>query len=138
MKFIRRTVGLCKDCGHTWYMDSNLQADSVGCFTGIVYLFLLIFALALIPVFVTIWALRNKDLKSEWKCGIIFGIWILWIILAIVSLKYDAAHNASNNNSEAISKYEENYSKTYEDIVQTEVFTKDEQIQNLTSNYLNL
>lgn len=74
---IHRTVGFCKDCGHTWFSDDGAQTKKRKTWLwvlGWIFIF---------PVPLTILMVRNKSMKPVLKYGIIAVGWIVYLLIAL-------------------------------------------------------
>lgn len=75
---VRSTVGICRDCGYTWYTDSgatNVKKRKTWLWVlGWVFIF---------PLPLTILLLRKKEMKSVSKYGVIAVAWLVYLIIAI-------------------------------------------------------
>ncbi len=95
-RVIRRTVGFCKDCGHTWYTDSDTfttQATEIVKKTNPLVWWILgwIFFFPA-PVMVLIW--RKKNTWKVWlKVLITVVFWVLFFVIGSLG------ENGSSNNS---------------------------------------
>lgn len=82
MKVVHSTIGMCKDCGHTWAAEGNSE-DKTGRKTWLWVLgWIFIF-----PIPLTILLLRKKEMKPAWKYGIIAAAWIIYILLMIFAAR---------------------------------------------------
>ncbi|MBR5948300.1 MAG: zinc ribbon domain-containing protein [Clostridia bacterium] len=75
---VRNTVGICNDCGFTWYTNenaSNNRSKTWPWVLGWIFIF---------PVPVTILMLRKKDMKPALKYGVIAAAWLIFILLALL------------------------------------------------------
>lgn len=90
---IHRTVGLCKDCGNTWYADvtdtPKKKRKTWLWVLGWIFLF---------PVPLTILMLRKKDMKPAVKYGIIAAAWIVYIIIGATGNSDNSADTSTTNN----------------------------------------
>lgn len=75
-RVIHRTVGLCKDCGETWYADDAPVKKSNTWLWVLGWIFIF-------PVPLTILMLRKKDMNKVLKYGIIAVAWIVYIAIAL-------------------------------------------------------
>lgn len=75
-KIVHKTVGVCNDCGHTWYpdVDEPKKRKTWLWVLGWVFIF---------PVPLTILMLRKKDMKPAIKYGIIAAAWIIYLIIGL-------------------------------------------------------
>lgn len=76
LQVVRKTVGVCKNCGYTWYTDVSYQApkknNMVWWVLGWIFFF---------PIPLTILILRNKRMKPAIKYTLVALLWILFIIV---------------------------------------------------------
>ncbi|MFQ9515978.1 MAG: hypothetical protein ACLRZ9_09135 [Eubacterium sp.] len=96
-KVIHRTVGVCKDCGNTWYADTSTIQEPQERKT---WLWVLGW-ICIFPLPLTILLLRKKDMKPALKYGIIVAAWLIYIIIGL----FGNSNNASTSvdrNTEAI------------------------------------
>ena len=104
------TVGFCKDCGYTWYTNTNIGNkrkkrsiwQTILWVLGWIYIF---------PVPMTILLLRKKDIKNTLKYGIIAAGWLVYIIFFVIV-------SASSGKNDGNSKVENQTESLME--VQTE------------------
>ena len=75
-KIVHKTVGVCNDCGHTWYpqVDEPKKRKTWLWVLGWIFIF---------PVPLTILMLRKKDMKPAIKYGIIAAGWIIYLIIGL-------------------------------------------------------
>ena len=80
---VHKTVGICNDCGYTWYpnVDEPKKRKTWLWVLGWVFIF---------PVPLTILMLRKKDMKPVLKYGIIAAAWIVYLLIGL-------GGNSSNN-----------------------------------------
>ena len=80
---VHKTVGICNDCGYTWYpnVDEPKKRKTWLWVLGWVFIF---------PVPLTILMLRKKDMKPALKYGIIAAAWIVYLLIGL-------GGNSSNN-----------------------------------------
>lgn len=74
---VRRTVGVCKDCGYTWYTAGQAPAKKSNTWLwvlGWIFIF---------PVPLTILMLRKKDMHPALKYGIIAVGWIVYLLIGL-------------------------------------------------------
>ena len=73
-KIVHKTVGVCNDCGYTWYLDvvEPKKRKTWLWVLGWIFIF---------PVPLTILMLRKKDMKPAIKYGIIAAAWIIYLII---------------------------------------------------------
>lgn len=96
---VHRTVGVCKDCGNTWFADGGATAPEKKRKTWLWVLgWIFIF-----PVPTTILMLRRKDMKPALKYGIIAAAWIIYLIIGF-SGKPDATTNTTPTNMTEITQ----------------------------------
>ena len=106
-KIIHRTVGFCKDCGHTWYPEGTENASKKSKTWLWVLGWIFIF-----PVPLTILLLRKKDMKPALKYGIIAASWIVFLLLG-----------AGDRSSQSRNTPELNQPVSQQDILVTEQVT---------------
>ena len=82
-KIVHKTVGVCNDCGYTWYLDVAEPKKRKTWLWVLGWIFIF-------PVPLTILMLRKKDMKPAVKYGIIAAAWILYLIIGF-------GRNSSNN-----------------------------------------
>lgn len=90
---VHRTVGLCKDCGYTWYTDAPTQPTKKKRRT---WLWVLGW-LCIFPVPLTILMLRKKHLNPIVKYGVIAAGWLLFLI---IGMSGNADSNTANTPNE--------------------------------------
>lgn len=73
---VHKTVGICNDCGNTWYInaDEPQKRRTWLWVLGWVFIF---------PVPLTILMLRKKDMKPVLKYGIIAAAWIVYLLIGL-------------------------------------------------------
>jgi len=74
---VRRTVGVCKDCGYTWYVAGQAPQQKSKTWLwvlGWIFIF---------PVPLTILMLRKKDMHPALKYGIIAVGWIVYLFIGL-------------------------------------------------------
>ena len=72
--FIYKTVGLCKDCGNTWFTNSEQPKQRKTWLWVLGWIFIF-------PVPLTILLLRKKDMNAILKYGLIALAWIVYLII---------------------------------------------------------
>ena len=82
-KIVHKTVGVCSDCGYTWYLDVAEPKKRKTWLWVLGWIFIF-------PVPLTILMLRKKDMKPAVKYGIIAAAWVLYLIIGF-------GRNSSNN-----------------------------------------
>ena len=82
-KIVHKTVGVCSDCGYTWYLDVAEPKKRKTWLWVLGWIFIF-------PVPLTILMLRRKDMKPAIKYGIIAAAWIIYLIIGF-------GRNSSNN-----------------------------------------
>ena len=96
-QIIHRTVGFCKDCGHTWY-TSDIASDVPKKNTMIWWILGWIFFFPA-PVMVLIWRKKNTwDIKKKIAVTVVF--WLLMIIIGSVNRRNDTT--APSADSQAV------------------------------------
>ena len=117
-QIVHRTVGYCKDCGNTWYTDSDSAVPIKKRKTwlwvlGWVFIF---------PVPLTILLLRKKEMKAGLKYGLIAAAWIVYLLIGFSGRTSNdsntVAKTTPQNNSITIETAENNSEK--EEPVQSE------------------
>lgn len=74
-QIVHRTVGVCKDCGETWFTDSEVKKRKTWLWVlGWIFIF---------PLPLTILLLRRKEMNQHLKYGIIAAAWIIYAVLMI-------------------------------------------------------
>ncbi len=74
-QIVHRTVGVCKDCGETWFTDSEVKKRKTWLWVlGWIFIF---------PLPLTILLLRKKEMNQYLKYGIIAVAWIVYAVLVI-------------------------------------------------------
>ncbi len=72
---IHRTVGLCKDCGATWYADGEVKKKKTWLWVlGWIFIF---------PLPLTIILVRKNDMNKILKYGIIAVAWIVYLAIGL-------------------------------------------------------
>lgn len=82
---IRKTVGLCKDCGYTWEAADYKPAKRKTWLWVLGWIFIF-------PLPLTILMLRKKTMKPAIKYGIIAAAWLIYLVIGL-------GNNSSKNNS---------------------------------------
>ena len=75
-KIVHKTVGVCNDCGYTWYMDENEPKKRKTWLWVLGWVFIF-------PVPLTILMLRKKDMKPAVKYCIIAAAWIVYLFIGL-------------------------------------------------------
>lgn len=104
---VRTTVGLCKDCGHTWATTNGSETPK----KGKTWLWVLGW-ICIFPLPLTILMLRKKDMKPALKYGIIA---IAWIIYLAIGLSGGSSSNSSSDNKN-VTVTSENHSEDASDV----------------------
>ena len=92
---VHRTVGFCQDCGHTWYPDSEANAEPQKKNTLWWVLGWIFFFPA--PVMILIWRKKNKwDIKVKIAVTVVF--WILILVIGSTN-RSDSSSSTSNTKS---------------------------------------
>lgn len=91
-KIIHKTVGFCKDCGHTWYPDVVDEKPK----KRKTWLWVLGW-ICIFPVPLTILMLRKKDMKPALKYGIIAVAWLAYLLIGM-------GGNNSNTDTSSVDK----------------------------------
>ena len=88
---IHRTVGLCKDCGFTWYPNTNdapqPKRKTWLWVLGWIFIF---------PVPLTLIMLKKKDMKPAIKYGVIAAGWIVYLLIGIFGGDSDKSGETAN------------------------------------------
>ncbi len=93
-QIIRHTVGVCKDCGHTWFIDDNSSE-------GKPKLWLWILGwICIFPVPLTILMLRKKDLSNSVKYGVIAASWIVYLLIGLFGSPNDTKSTTTADTSQ--------------------------------------
>ncbi len=72
---IHRTVGVCSDCGATWFADSEVKKRKTWLWVlGWLFIF---------PLPLTILLLRKKDMNQYLKYAVIAIAWIVYLLIAV-------------------------------------------------------
>ena len=74
---VRRTVGVCMDCGNTWYADKQEPQKK-----SKTWLWVLGW-ICIFPIPLTILLLRKKDMNPILKYGVIALGWLVYLIIAL-------------------------------------------------------
>lgn len=74
---IHRTVGICKDCGATWYPNAANEPKKKRTWLWVLGW------ICIFPVPLTILMLRKKDMKPALKYGIIAAAWIVYLLIGL-------------------------------------------------------
>lgn len=91
-KVIHRTVGVCKDCGTTWYADGAVKKRKTWLWVlGWIFIFPL-------PLTLILW--KKKDMNNILKYGIIAVAWIAYIVIAISGMANKSDTATTNSNTE--------------------------------------
>ena len=93
-RVVTRTIGMCRDCGATWYADSEVKERKTWLWVlGWIFIF---------PLPLTVLLLRKKDMNKVLKYGIIAVVWLFYVIIALSGGGEDAdnANMNSDYNSE--------------------------------------
>ena len=114
-RVIHRTVGFCKDCGHTWYPSApgNVQKNNsmVPWILGWIFFFPA-------PVMVLIWRKKNTwDLKVKIAVTVVF-----WVVLFLYSM-------LNPNKSSVTSESKKNVNSMYS----TEKYEEQENVEDTSS-----
>ncbi len=73
-KIVHKTVGVCSDCGFTWYPTANEPKKRKTWLWVLGWIFIF-------PVPLTILMLRKKDMKPALKYGVIAAAWIIYLLI---------------------------------------------------------
>lgn len=77
---VRSTVGVCKDCGHTWSVSSGTEMPK----KRKTWLWVLGW-ICIFPLPLTILLIRKKEMKPALKYGIIVIAWIIYLLIGLGS-----------------------------------------------------
>lgn len=119
-----RTVGMCKDCGNTWYTDTNNATNNNQTQKKKTWLWVLGW-ICVFPIPLTILLLRKKEMQSAVKYGVIAVSWIAYVIIALFGGSDNKTPTTENNNSSIVSE---------QDTVNSEVSTDIENSETSTTN----
>ncbi len=94
-QIVHKTVGMCKDCGNTWYIgEAQTKVKKRKTWLWVLgWLFIF-------PVPLTILMLKNRKLKPGIRYGIIAAAWIVYLIIALAG---GAGNNTNNTDTRALS-----------------------------------
>ncbi len=120
---IHRTVGLCKDCGHTWYTDTTPQQTQAQPTTKKKTWLWVLGWIFLFPLPLTILLLRKKEMNPKIKYGIIIAAWVIYLIIGLSGNTDDTTSDTSTTPDTTIEE--------------TSSTTNDEQVENNTSDTIN-
>ncbi|MBR2520982.1 MAG: hypothetical protein IKE62_02215 [Oscillospiraceae bacterium] len=84
-RIVHRTVGICKNCGNTWYEDEEESVPKKRKTWLWVLGWIFIFPLPL-----TLILLKKKEMKPALKYGIIAVAWIVYLVIAISARSSDS------------------------------------------------
>lgn len=141
---VHKTVGICNDCGYTWYpnVDEPKKRKTWLWVLGWVFIF---------PVPLTILMLRKKDMKPALKFGIIAAAWIVYLLIglggnssnnkpstadtSVVAEQTDAKEQTENTEESELKEQSEAVKKTPEEsITETPAEETSDQQQEGTDN----
>ena len=141
---VHTTVGICNDCGYTWYpnVDEPKKRKTWLWVLGWVFIF---------PVPLTILMLRKKDMKPALKFGIIAAAWIVYLLIglggnssnnkpstadtSVVAEQTDAKEQTENTEESELKEQSEAVKKTPEEsITETPAEETSDQQQEGTDN----
>ena len=94
-EIINRTVGLCNDCGATWYTDSAPEKKRKTWLWVLGWIFIF-------PVPLTIILVKKKDMKPILKYGLIALAWIVYLAIGF-SGNTESTTTPASNSSEVVS-----------------------------------
>lgn len=95
---VHRTVGFCKDCGHTWIPSSaNSQTNSSS--VGKTILWILGW-LYIFPVPLMILLRRKKDMNPKLRLGITIAAWVLYGIIFLAAMLSPSGGNAEKSSQD--------------------------------------
>lgn len=91
-KIVHKTVGVCNDCGNTWYLDVDEPKKRKTWLWVLGWVFIF-------PVPLTILMLRKKDMKPALKYGIIAAAWIIYLLIGLGGNSSDQKPSTSTSSS---------------------------------------
>ena len=92
---VRSTVGVCKDCGHTWYVAGSSTPKKAPLWLWILgWIFIF-------PIPLTIIMLRKKDMNPKLKYGIIAAAWIIYLLIAF-GARSSKDNESKTKNSQSV------------------------------------
>ena len=94
IEVVRATVGVCKDCGYTWYVDEPKKGKRKTWLWVLGWIFIF-------PVPLTILMLRKKDVNLGLKYGIIAVAWLIYLVFAFSSNSSDNSRNQGSAPSDS-------------------------------------
>ena len=107
---IHRTVGVCKDCGETWYTDGEIKKKKTWLWVlGWIFIF---------PLPLTIILLRKNDMNKYLKYGIIAVAWIVYLAIGFGGRGNSANTNNTTTEPSGISSVEDIQTTTKSSIEQ--------------------
>lgn len=92
---VRSTVGVCKDCGHTWYVEGSSTPKKAPLWLwvlGWIFIF---------PLPLTVIMLRKKDMNPKLKYGIIAASWVIYLLIAFGARSNKDNESKTNNSQSA-------------------------------------
>ena len=92
---VHRTVGFCKDCGHTW-TPSSANSQTNGSSVGKTILWILGW-LYIFPVPLMILLRRKKDMNPKLRLGITIAAWVLYGIIFLAAMLSPSSGSAEKN-----------------------------------------
>jgi len=104
-QIIHKTVGICKDCGHTWVSSPEAPKKRKTWLWVLGWIFIF-------PVPLTILMLRKKDMKPVLKYGIIAIAWLIYIAIGMNGNSSNEDANVSTETTEAQTTKETSTQKT--------------------------
>ena len=75
-EIVHKTVGVCKDCGYTWYPEGGSEKKRKTWLWVLGWIFIFPLPLTLILV-------KKKDMKPAVKYGIIAAAWVIYLLIGI-------------------------------------------------------
>lgn len=72
-----RTVGICQNCGYTWYPNESNKSSSKKTWLWVLGW------ICIFPIPLTILMLRKKDMKPAVKYGIIAAAWLMFFVIGL-------------------------------------------------------
>ena len=109
---IHRTVGLCNDCGATWYADSAQKKRKTWLWVlGWIFIF---------PVPLTIILLKKKDMKPILRYGLIALAWIVYLAIGFSGKSTNTdTNNTVSPGSQVTTQANENVEEKNDNITTT-------------------
>ena len=129
---VTTTVGLCNDCGYTFYPEGNAQPKK-----NLLWLWILGW-ICIFPIPLTILMLRSSNkLEKKIRYGIIAIAWIVYLCIVVFGKGGSDSTDAVNNESEKVTNIENN-TKTKSDSKDEETTQEQEsKVENNTEETSN-